>query len=66
MWPARQDEKCVQNLFVKPERKRLLGRPKRRPKVNIKINLREIDFEGVDGIHMAQDTASSGPLNIWQ
>jgi hypothetical protein len=39
----------------KPERKRLLGRPKRRCEENIKIDLREIGWGGMDWIDLAQD-----------
>jgi hypothetical protein len=37
-----------------PEGKRPLGTPRRRWVHNIKINLREIGWDGVDGIDMAQ------------
>jgi hypothetical protein len=39
----------------KPEGKRLLGRPRRRWMDNIKMDLREIEWDGVDWIDMAQD-----------
>jgi hypothetical protein len=42
-------------LVGKPERKRLLGRPKCRLVDNIKVDLREIKLGGVDYIHLAQD-----------
>jgi hypothetical protein len=42
-------------LVGKPEGKRPLGRPKRRWEDNIKMNLRKINFEDVDLIHLAQD-----------
>jgi hypothetical protein len=38
-----------------PEGKRQLGRPRRRWVDNIKIDLREIGWDGVDWIAMAQD-----------
>jgi hypothetical protein len=41
-------------LVGKPEGKRPLGRIRHRWKDNIKMNLREIGFGGVDWIHMAQ------------
>jgi hypothetical protein len=41
-------------LVGKPERKRLRARPKCRWKDNIRIDLREIGWEGVDWIHLAQ------------
>jgi hypothetical protein len=42
-------------LVGKPEGKRPLGRPRRRWVDNIKMDLREIRWDGVDGIDMAQD-----------
>jgi hypothetical protein len=38
-----------------PERKRLLGRPRRRLVNDIKMDLREIGRDGTDWIDMAQD-----------
>jgi hypothetical protein len=42
-------------LFVKPEGKRPLGRPRRRWEDNIRIDIREIGWEGLDWIHLAKD-----------
>jgi hypothetical protein len=42
-------------LVGKPEGKRLLGRPRCRRVDNIKMDLREIGWDGVDWIDMAQD-----------
>jgi hypothetical protein len=42
-------------LVGKPEGKRPLGRPRRRWVDNIKLDLREIEWDGVDSIDMAQD-----------
>jgi len=39
----------------KPEGKRALGRPRRRWKCNIKINLQEEGCEDIDWIDLAQD-----------
>jgi hypothetical protein len=39
----------------KPEGKRPLGRPRLRWKDNIKINLRETKWGGMDWINLAQD-----------
>jgi hypothetical protein len=47
--------KTCRVLVGKPEGKRPLGRPVRRWEDNIKINLREIGWGGVDWIHLAQD-----------
>jgi hypothetical protein len=41
-------------LVGKPEGKRPLGRPRRRWEDNIRINLREIGWGGVDWIDLAQ------------
>jgi hypothetical protein len=37
------------------EEKRKMGRPRRRWVVNIKMDLRDIGWDGVDWIYMAQD-----------
>jgi hypothetical protein len=42
-------------LVGKPEGKRPLGRPRRRWVDNIKIDLREIGWDSVDWIELAQD-----------
>jgi hypothetical protein len=42
-------------LVRKPEERRLLERPRHRWEVNIRIDLREICWEDVDWIHLAQD-----------
>jgi len=39
----------------KPEDKRLLGRPRRRWENNIKMDLPELGFGGMDWIELAQD-----------
>jgi hypothetical protein len=48
-----------------PEGKRPLGRPRRRWVDNIKMDLREIGWDGVDWIDMACEhrTEPSGPIN---
>jgi hypothetical protein len=42
-------------LVGKPEGKRPLGKPKRRWKYNIRLDLREIGWGGMDWIDLAQD-----------
>jgi hypothetical protein len=42
-------------LVVEPRRKRTLGRPRRIWEDNIKIYLRETEWESFDLIHLAQD-----------
>jgi hypothetical protein len=49
-------------LAGKPEGTRPLGRPRRRWVNNIKMGLREIEWDGVDSIHMAQDRDQWGLL----
>jgi hypothetical protein len=41
----------------KPEGKRQLGRPRRRLVDNIRMDLREIGWDGMDWIDLAQDRA---------
>jgi hypothetical protein len=44
------------NILVgRPEGRRTLGRPRRRWEDNIKTDLKEMGFEDVDWIHLAQD-----------
>jgi hypothetical protein len=42
-------------LVGKPEGKRPLGRPRSRLVDNIKIDLREIEWDGMDWVDLAQD-----------
>jgi hypothetical protein len=50
---VRMREKRI--LVGKPEEKKPLGRPSRGWLVNIKMNLREIGWDGMDWIDLAQD-----------
>jgi len=43
------------NNITQPEGQRPLGRPRRRWEYNIKMDLQEVGFEGVDWIDVAQD-----------
>jgi hypothetical protein len=58
-------------IFVgNPEGKRLLGRPRRRWVDNIKIDLREIEWDGGDWIDLAQDRDQwkalvNAVMNLW-
>jgi hypothetical protein len=57
-------------LVGKSEEKRPLGRPRRRWEKNIKVDLREIGWEDVDWIHMAQDrdrwrAVVNTVMNLW-
>jgi hypothetical protein len=49
-------------LLGKPEGKRPLGRPRRRWVDNIKIDLREIGWDGVDGLIWLRIGTSGGLL----
>jgi hypothetical protein len=42
-------------LMGKPERKRLVGRPRSKWEDNTKMDIREIRSDGMDWIHVAQD-----------
>jgi hypothetical protein len=42
-------------LVGRPEGRRPLGRPRRRWEDNIKMDLQEVGWGGIDGIDMAQD-----------
>jgi hypothetical protein len=52
---AHIDEKCIQNFHWKTLRKEALRRARCRWEDNIRMDLREVGWEGVDWIHMAQD-----------
>jgi hypothetical protein len=47
--------KAYRILVGKPERRRPLGRPRRRRVDNIKMDLTEIGWDGVEWIDLAQD-----------
>jgi len=50
------DRRSVYRISVgKPERKRPLGRPRRRWEDNIKMDLQEVRSGGMDWIELAQD-----------
>jgi hypothetical protein len=50
------EKKTAYRILVrKPEGKRPLGRPRRRWLDNIKMDLREIGWDGMDWIQLAQD-----------
>jgi hypothetical protein len=57
-------------LVGNPEEKRPLGRPRRRWVNNTKMNLREIGWDGMDWIDLAQDrdqwrALMNAVMNLW-
>ena len=57
------DRRSVFRVLVrKPEGKRSLGRPRRRWKDNIKMDLQEVGCGGTDWIELAQDRDRWRPL----
>jgi transcription termination factor 2 len=69
---ARMGEKRIpyRILVGKPEGKRPLGRPRRRWVENIKIDLREVGWDGRDWIDLAQDrdrwrAYMNAVMNLW-
>jgi hypothetical protein len=52
MWEKRNEYRI---MVENPEGKRPLGRPRRRRVDNIKMDLREIGWDGMDSIDLAQD-----------
>jgi hypothetical protein len=50
-----EERKVYKVLVGKPERKKPLGRPRRRWEDGIRMYLREIGWGGVDWIRLAQD-----------
>jgi hypothetical protein len=49
------DDVCIQILVQKPEEKRPLGRPRRRWEDKIRMAVKEIGWQVVGWMHMAQD-----------
>jgi hypothetical protein len=55
----------VYNIFTeKPEGKRPIGRERHRWEDNIRMDLREIGWEGVDWIHLAEDRNQWALVNM--
>jgi hypothetical protein len=50
-----ENRNAYMTLVVKPEGKRPLGRPRRQWVDNIKMDLREIGWDGIDWIDLAKD-----------
>ena len=50
-----QSRNAYRALVGKPEGKRPLGRPRRRWKYNIKVDLREVGYDPRDWIALAED-----------
>jgi len=53
---------CVQNFIREARREESNGRPRRTWENNISIDLMELDWEGVDWIHLAPDIDYNGLL----
>jgi hypothetical protein len=60
-------------LVGRPEEKRPLGTPRRRWVDNIKMDFREIDWDGIDWIDLVQNRGScehgnepSGSIKCWE
>jgi hypothetical protein len=51
----RGEDRCIQCLVGKPEGKRLLGRSSCRLESNIKMDLKQMRWAGVDWINLDQD-----------
>jgi hypothetical protein len=56
------EAECIKDIGGKPEGKRPLERPRRVWVDNIKMDLKEIGWVGVDGIVLAQDRDQSWAL----
>jgi hypothetical protein len=52
---GRQDS-FIQGMLVRPEGKRLYGRPRRKWDYYIKTDIQEVGWRGMDWIDLAQDT----------
>jgi hypothetical protein len=52
-----KEEKCIQILVGNPEGRRPLERPKRRWKNKIKIDLKQIEWNGGDWVRLVRDRA---------
>jgi hypothetical protein len=51
-----EEDECIYRIFVgNPEGKRPLGKLRRRWVDNIKMDLREIGWDGMDWVDLAQD-----------
>jgi hypothetical protein len=50
-----EKRKAYRILVGKPEEKRPLGSPRRRWVDNIKMDIREVGWDGMDWIYLAQD-----------
>jgi len=52
---ARMGERCMQGFGAKLEGRRSLGRPRHRWEANIKMDLQEVGYGGMDWIDLAQN-----------
>jgi len=57
--------RCIEGFGGKPEGQKPRGRPRRRCEDNIKMELQEVGWAGVDWIDLAQDRDRRGtPVNV--
>jgi hypothetical protein len=61
----RKRDGCIQGSDGKSEEKRSLGRPRCRWEDDIKLDLREIGWEGVDWIHVEWRGLLKAVMNLW-
>jgi hypothetical protein len=65
------ERRCPYKVLVgKPEGRRPLGRPRHRWEDNTKMDLREVGWQGIDWINLAQDrnrwqALVNGVINLW-
>jgi hypothetical protein len=70
MWHAWGRKKVYKVLVGKPEGKRPLGRPGSRWECGVKVHRREMGWEGVGWVHLAQDrdrwrAVMNAVMNLW-
>ena len=56
------EERCIQDFGGKTEGKRPLGRPRRRWEDNIRMDLQEVGFGGMDGSNWLRIGTGGGHL----
>lgn len=59
---SKHGDKCVETLQRVNRKQNSLGRPKNRWEYNIKIDVEEVEFNGVECISLARDRLQSSSL----